>query len=852
MPGQRWRNRYLVVGGEGDGAGRWFKAVDTDDGAEVLLRVTRATGPSGRAAVWQRIKEAGAPQVQRPREVHEAGERVEVWEAPRGETLRHWRASGSAPGPEWLQAVIRQLTAAVESLHFAGLGHFGLSVDSVYVREEGSGPVITLAGWDHAALNEGNELIAIPVDPFTAPPESAGLFQHAPGESLCAWDWWSIGRLLQELLLGHPVAVDLPEGQLARTLPAAAAALLSEHEYPGVRAGAVELMPGLDESLSRLLRGLLTTAVSGRWGAIEVKEWLAGRRPAERYTAARLEKFFRYQGRGYTVPEFARTLLEAPVADEAVRHLFVAEAKDTLAHFLAENTGQADGEKRIAAARELTGAVALRPFAESLRREIAAVVAWHGLAGGAFRWRGQPLGDSRLREQLLVAGTFRELRATLQALATPLVLNYINGQDPETVRLLERLVRTACEAEEHAVKSRWIKLDAPAAQAALWQAALQPDVVLLAAEKKIHEAYAASDDGAFQALFTAPKPTRVTQVLLAWAAGDPPAVRLVTHEELRRRRQKELLTEGAILARTIFWLRLDRAMRAGPWLFGGRWFLIVAGLVLLSLLAVHVPGPWGVALGLVPLVILAGARLALNRWQAALVKAWSPASAPWDWRAGPGRSARELSTMTGKPGMPPTLAGAKSALKRVTAELSQLAEANQPAQSLPRAPRHAATWAVVAFGWLVVLGLAAGSISRGLVHPPTWSAHVTAWQKTMEKERRAKPVSPPDQRISWPYKVPADAAEITLRGAFTPTDEQAAAAIRRGKAQVSPFKPETISSLVAIYVPLGAGQGGRHGLVLFDGKKGTLLGRAGVIIDFMPFARTGMQIGDQQAFFIEH
>jgi hypothetical protein len=318
---------------------------------------------------------------------------------------------------------------------------------------------------------------------------------------------------------------------------------------------------------------------------------------------------------------------------------------------------------------------------------------------------------------------------------------------------------------------------------------------------------------------------------------------------MRRRREKELLNKGVVQARMIFWLRLDRAMRAGPWLFGGRWFLIVAGLVVVSLLAVHVPGPWGVALGLLPLLVLAGARLALNRWQATLIKAWSPESAPWGWRAGPARSAWEITALAGKAGVPATLAGATAAWKTVGDELRKLAADKHAVLRPPQAPRHATTWAVVGFGWLVVLGLAAGSIRWGLAHPPSWQAHTTAWQHAVEKKKAAKPEEAGEIKITWPYKVPDDAFEITVRGAFIPTDEQAAAAISRGKALVRPYKPETISSLIAIYLRLEDGKGG---LVLFDGRKGTLLGRAGVVIDFVPFARTAMLVGDQRAFFVEN
>ena len=849
VPGQRWRNRYLVEAGLGEPEGRWFTGMDTEAGEEVLLRVTQAVGSTGRAAVWKKVHDLSPPHVLRTLAVLEDDRRVEVWAAPLGQTLHRWRSARGVPDREQLVAIVRQLTTAIESLHFAGVGHFSLSPDTVYLHEGGSGLDLTLAGFEAAALNEGSALIPIPVDPFSAPPEAAGLFQHSPGESLQGWDWWSLGRLLQELLLGHHVVQILPEGQISRTLNASATALLTERELTGLRAGAVELMTDLEPSLALLLRGLLTTVVTGRWSALEIKEWLAGRQPPERYAAGRHDHFFRFQGRGYTLPEFARTLQAMPEAAEPVRQLFATKDKDTVSFFLGENPDLGDFEPRLKAARELAGAVALRSLPEPLRQEIAAAVAWQGIGGGGFRWRGAALNDTRLREQLKSAENFREMRATLQALATPLVLNYINAHDPETVRLLERMVRTAAEAEELAIKSRWLKLNSPAGSAAIWQAAMESDAFLQAAQQKLHAQYAASDDEAFQKVFGAPKTTRVMEVLLAWAGTEPETLRLVTHAEMKQRKQTELLNEGTALARMIFWLRLDRAMRAGPWLFGGRWFLILAGLALVSLLAIHIPGPKGFALGLLPLLVLAGARLALNRWQAKLVEDWSPESASWSWRDGPGRSAAEARTLAGQLGLTTGFKGATAAWQRVVVELKKLAAEKEAEVTPPRAPRHASTWAVVAFGWLLVLGLAAGSIKWGLAHPPSWSAHTAAWQQAAEKKKPVKPVETGEIKISWPYKVPDDAMEITVRGAFTPTSEQAAAAISRGKALVRPYKPETISSLVAIYVPL---EGGKGALLLFDGKKGMLLGKAGVLIDFVPFARTGMQVGDQQAFFIEN
>ena len=61
--------------------------------------------------------------------------------------------------------------------------------------------------------------------------------------------------------------------------------MLNETQTPGGRAGAVELMPDLSPELMLFLRGTLTTVCDARWGATEVRLWLDGQRPLERYAA---------------------------------------------------------------------------------------------------------------------------------------------------------------------------------------------------------------------------------------------------------------------------------------------------------------------------------------------------------------------------------------------------------------------------------------------------------------------------------------------------------------------------------------------------------------------------------------
>ena len=86
-----------------------------------------------------------------------------------------------------------------------------------------------------------------------------------------------------------------------------------------------------------------------------------------------------------------------------------------------------------------------------------------------------------------------------------------------------------------------------------------------------------------------------------------------------------------------------------------------------------------------------------------------------------------------------------------------------------------------------------------------------------------------------------------MQGKFEPTPEQLRAASELGRAQVALYKPETITTQTAVYVPIDD----QHGApMLFDGKKGALSGNKGVLVNGVPLAKSWIQIGDQRALFI--
>lgn len=843
-----WHDAYQVGELLGEAGARWYRAIQVGDGRAVWMRASHRTSAPGRQALWNRLTGLACPYLQKPVEAQDGDERVEVWTAPGGVSLRSWRAGRPAPDLAAVKELVRQMSAALQALHGAGVGHFAISPDTLFVQESPAGCRCTLAGFDRATLMAADGLIPIEVDPFSAPPEAAGLFKHSPGAQLAAWDWWSLGRAVQEWLLSGPV-IQLFDAALAAQLPREARdkaeALLLERNTGGLKAGAVELMPDLAPPLDLLLRGLLTNLREGRWDAADVGAWLAGESPKERYALARHERLFLWRGRGYSVVEAAQILRGPEAQTECVRQVFGVDVPGTFAHFLHTERAHRAAADQLQTAISLATAPALSAHPEALRQEIAAALALLAVGGGAFFWHGRHVTAASLREWLAEPAQAVKLRQDLQALGTSVVINFLQAHDLAAAQLLDALVKHATEAEALVRRAGWVKPGESPEVNAIWQCALEAESGLRRSVEKLRSEYGASAKPELQQIFQLPGPAAGQLVLLAWTALDPVRHGYLTHLEMRRRRLQQLVAQAHGVARLLFWRRLARALRAGPLLFGTRWWLGAVWFLLVGLLAMHQPGPWGVVLGLLPVGLMLLVRSGANRWQAEGVRRWAPEAGPWRWLDGAERCLAEAGRLAQAHGLPEESRAARSLLAQLRREIAELAEPGAPVK-ITAPPWHGMTWAGSVGCWLLVALLTVGSLWRAVDHRPSWSAHRTAWVKTFG-HAPAPPLPDAETKISWPYKKPTECIEVSVQGAFTPTAAQEARAKARLAQLVAPYKPETIRGLVAIYVPL---ENDDIGLALFDARKGTMLGRTGVRTNFMPYPKMWMQIGEETVLFI--
>ena len=855
--GQCWQRVYQVESAtlDPDGQRMWSaRRHDTDEPVTILAR--HCTDPV-RDRVWTMLHSLQLPTLQHTHEAHQTGSlRVEVYAAAPTLSLRDWRRTQPTLDPAMVQTLVPALAEAIHALHQHGIVHLNIRPDTIFLVGPPGSLHPVLAGLDRATLVAQPGLIPIEVDPFYAPPEAAGLSRHAPGETLNAWDWWSLGRVLQELILGQHVLGLLLDRDVATArfeLHEAAESLLLEQTAGGDRAGAVEAMPALPARLQQLLRGLLTSARDGRWCYADLVEWLRGETVREHYQLSRQERLFRYQGRAYTLAEAGDVLRSAAHWPQAQGQVYDAQTPGTLAHFLHTAPGMEHHRDRWLATLALADDETLRNFPRPLVQELTAALALLQLAGNRLIWRGHPVDRDWLRDWLQREDFDLQW---LHLLSTPAVLCPLQPLDATAARLLEETAHLATTALTHARHSGWLLADDPAGVTEFWLHALAPETAWRQSWKTLQQRFAHSDQPELDHLLHTAHPSPPELVLLFWAAHHADRCGWITHAAWARQQYEALCTRGAALAAQLFWRRLHTVLRASPWWFGRfRWLLAGWGGVAL-LLVLAKPGPFGLLLALVPVLVAGGARLGLHLIVAPLARQYAPTSAPWRWRDGPARCQRELAQFA----VPRSAAETTHELRNLNTEIELLTELTPTPASLPIPPRLLELWIGALGSWLLLLGLVALGSWQLRLHAPSWPAFRQAWNpppsatvpipsasgqpRQASSEKSTDPTA--HVKISWPHRVPLDLALAPVKAITPATPEQLAAARRAGQKLVADYLPETITAPIAVAVPNGSDVG----LMLYDGRRGQPVGKSVYHLHQLPRQRSWLLIDSQPAIFL--
>lgn len=639
-PGRRWRN-FQILKAQDNG----FAATDITSMEEVVLHA-RPLGDDAEARreAWERLMRLRSDNLVAALEAHEEnGWRYEVTVPPQGVVLREWLSAHQMGLPE-IETLVRQLAAQLEALHENGLVHLRVQPTSIFVDTDGHGLRAMLGGLESATLHAQSGLVPIEVNPYYAPPEAAGLFKHKPGPGLCAWDWWGLGRVVQEIVQGGHVYGLLFERDVSGDPPelrARAENALLERDPSGVRAGAVELLPdGVSAGVRSLLRGLLASCRDGRWHGDQVLHWTQREAVADRYDLPREARLFWWRRRALTVAEAAEFFLQPDYAFDGQQQFFpTSEEELTMRAFLAELPSLRAERERVEQVLGYVEAFAWQQLPLNPRRAAVAGLAWRSLVAAGSRatlavqrWRVDPPG----MQEMFADAPPGEALLFAHVLSTGAYRRAVEAVDAAAGRTLALLADAGMTALEWAVKQTWIAREDEVAQARLLWFAFESDKDLLARLDRLRGAYATAREAALAEIFAKEKPTRAELMLLAFAGERARDFGFVTHAEWAARRAAELGARAERLRAAIFWRRAAHVAAAAPGLLG-RWPIFVATWAApIALAGAGRAWTWGAALAGFAVALRWTARAGLN----AAIARHARGEKPWTWRDGPARAVR--------------------------------------------------------------------------------------------------------------------------------------------------------------------------------------------------------------------
>lgn len=860
--GERWHG-YQIDGPVADGRPNCFEATDVGQMEKVRITATLLNkGTAIRRAVWEQLRTQLSPDVRIVRciESHEEeGWRYEVTATPPATSLREWIACHQAE--KWVaRHLLEQLATTVSALHSVGLVHLSIRPEILYLNGEGNQMEIVLGGFDAAVPYKQAGTTPGEIDPFYAPPESVDAPVQRPGIGLCAWDWWSVGRVIQEVILGRHVMSLLFGCEVIREpdreLCDRARALLLEVEPPGLRAGAVEAMPTLDLSFKVMLRGLLTSARDARWGGEAVRLWLAKEGVSNHYDLARNARFFTWKGYGRTLSEAAQFFRAEENWADGEHHLFDPTDPETLAHFLSTVPEHAADWKKL---QEIYGYMQwpeLSEVSEGARRTVATAFAWlvFGPQPGALVVKGHRVDPPGLGA-LLGAGLDAVNSEIVRAFLFAPCQGAAAALDSAAGEMLAQLDAVGGEALRKLQQHGWMAPGEPESLAHVLKISLETEQARRKRAERVRTTYADCQDGTLAQLLKEKNPAPWAQVVLIITSENPRRFGYVTRAEHVRQHIVGLQIHRQQLGVALFWLNLKTMLQVGrPW--SGNWrlfWMAWLGLVGFGIVVVRdVATTTWLAASLVALRVYLGLRIGR------IVGQCDAAAERWGWRDGPDRCTADAQRMLGGSEVP-SVAPVRQRLGEIEKEVAGLVAAGTKTSAL-LIPSVSPLWPVFAAAFLVSL-LGAIQLMKNCSFYVDPNALSIAQSNAREDsplglEKGTQPDSPEEiaallktlpglslamvEKVkSGEYEIVRDAFGSTLHGpiqkwAFAPPDvvpplpvesrapataSQRAFALVSGELLLRPYGKRGATALIVVQVPTRDG----FGLMLYNGRSRKLV-----------------------------
>ncbi len=704
--GERWRG-YQIEGPAAAGGANVFEATNIVRMERVLITaslLTKSTAP--RRAVWELLTTQLPPKTKIVGclEAYEAeGWRYEVTNELPATTLREWIACHQAE--DWaLKRLLEDLSATLAALHSMGIVHLKIRPEAIYLSGEDDKMEIILGGLETAVLYKQSGAVVAEVDPFYAPPEAVDPEGLQPGIGLCAWDWWSVGRVIQEMTLGRHVMSMLFGADVIRNptpeVCERARSLLLELDPPGMRAGAVESMPALEPPMKTMLRGLLTSARDARWGSEAIQQWLVAKETvSNHYDLARNARFFTWKGRGRTLAEAAQYFRTEEHWTDGEHNLFEPSDPATLANFLSTAPEHSADWQSLQAAYGYADSAEWSGIPAAARRTLATAYAWLVLGPKipVLLVKGRRVDGAGLAELLKGDQDAVNLEIVKGLMSGP-CLSLITPLDPAGAEVLKQVAATGGESLRRAEQHKWVDANDPASRAYLLRLSLETEQVLRKRADRVRTTYALCQDTELAVLLAEQKPAPWANLLLIFTGENPRRFGYITKAEHARQKFVRLQERSRQMRKGLFWLQLKSALLTGrPWSGSlTSFFIFWLGLVVLGATVLgELATTTCLALGLVAMRLLLGWRVRT------LVGKCDPAVQLWSWRDGPDRcqiEAQRIQTET----QLRSLAELPQQLEETEAAMAAL----QPVENkggTGKTPRMAGLWPVFAAAVLVGL-----------------------------------------------------------------------------------------------------------------------------------------------------
>ena len=560
------------------GPGEAFQGVSVSDMASVILRVQAiAPGTQARRATWEKLLTMPPDRFLTCTDAFEEdGWRYEVIQAPALTTLREWIACHKA-GLPLLERLVGQLTEAVAALHEAGVVHLALSPDCIFVQPDAKLDIV-IGGLEEATLIDQETISPSQISALYAPPEAFSIHAYQGGPGLRAWDWWSIGRILQEFVLGKHVMSLMFDCDIVREREAyqgRSEALLQEREPPSVRAGAVEVMPDMPLATETLLKGLLTSTKEGRWGPAALRQWLAHKPTPTQYALPTASRLFARGGFGCTALEASEALSSRGNWPEGVSALFGSSGPGPFCEFLRGDPESKAVWADVEACMALMAEPSWADLPTPARQDAVACLVWHRVLSTkpqkqVLQVRGRRLdgdGLTSLASDLEIDHRY----ALFQALTAEPFRCAVQARDPEAAALLGRLGDHHREAVSLARQRGWLKDGDLERAMVLLKLVLEPEAVRSTKLARLRGAYGGSEDPLLNEVISGKTNAPAAVSLLLFAGAEPEAPGCIPRDEweerqrLRRKAERER-REAARMGRRLRRLfSLERGLLTGSW-----------------------------------------------------------------------------------------------------------------------------------------------------------------------------------------------------------------------------------------------------------------------------------------------